>query len=53
MIPCSREDLLRRHRGLQCTAEFSVGLMGRTPDYMNVTFRSVRTAWSTVSCTNR
>jgi 4-hydroxyphenylacetate 3-monooxygenase oxygenase component len=38
MIPASREDLLRRHRGLERIAEFSVGLMGRTPDYMNVTF---------------
>src|SRR5215467_4337762 len=38
MIPRSRDDLRRRHAALQRTAEFSVGLMGRTPDYMNVTF---------------
>lgn len=38
MIPRSRGDLERRHRGLQRIAEFTVGLMGRTPDYMNVTF---------------
>ena len=38
MIPRSREDLGRRHRALQRIAEFTVGLMGRTPDYMNVTF---------------
>ncbi|MEQ9642152.1 MAG: 4-hydroxyphenylacetate 3-hydroxylase N-terminal domain-containing protein [Alphaproteobacteria bacterium] len=38
MLPKSREDLLRRHRGLQRVAEYSVGLMGRTPDYMNVTY---------------
>jgi 4-hydroxyphenylacetate 3-monooxygenase len=38
MIPHSREDLLRRHRGLERIAEYSAGLMGRTPDYMNVTF---------------
>ena len=38
MIPRSREDLQRRHRGLECIAEYSVGLMGRTPDYMNVTY---------------
>jgi 4-hydroxyphenylacetate 3-monooxygenase len=38
MIPHSREDLERRHRGLECVAEYSVGLMGRTPDHMNVTF---------------
>jgi 4-hydroxyphenylacetate 3-monooxygenase oxygenase component len=38
MIPRSREDLERRHRCLQKTAEYTVGLMGRTPDYMNVTY---------------
>jgi 4-hydroxyphenylacetate 3-monooxygenase len=38
MIPRSREDLARRHLGLQRVAEFTVGLMGRTPDYMNVTY---------------
>ncbi len=38
MIPRSRDDLIRRHAALQKIAEFSVGLMGRTPDYMNVTF---------------
>jgi 4-hydroxyphenylacetate 3-monooxygenase len=38
MIPRSRADLQRRHAGLQAIAEFSVGLMGRTPDYVNVTY---------------
>ena len=38
MIPRSIEDLKRRHRGLVRIAEATVGLMGRTPDYMNVTF---------------
>jgi 4-hydroxyphenylacetate 3-monooxygenase len=38
MIPRSKEDLLRRHAGLERTAEYTVGLMGRTPDYMNVTY---------------
>lgn len=38
MIPRSQADLERRHRGLQHTAEYTVGLMGRTPDYMNVTY---------------
>ena len=38
MIPRSRDDLLRRHTALRRVAEFSVGLMGRTPDYMNVTY---------------
>ncbi|WP_119419347.1 4-hydroxyphenylacetate 3-hydroxylase N-terminal domain-containing protein [Desertibaculum subflavum] len=38
MIPRSRADLMRRHACLEKIAEFSVGLMGRTPDYMNVTY---------------
>jgi 4-hydroxyphenylacetate 3-monooxygenase oxygenase component len=38
MIPRSRVDLEKRHRCLERLAEFSVGLMGRTPDYMNVTY---------------
>jgi 4-hydroxyphenylacetate 3-monooxygenase oxygenase component len=38
MIPGSRDDLARRHRALRAVAEYSVGLMGRTPDYMNVTY---------------
>ncbi len=38
MIPHSKEDLLRRHRGLERIAEHSVGTMGRTPDYVNVTY---------------
>jgi len=38
MIPRSRDDIVRRHRCLQRIAEQTVGLMGRSPDYMNVTF---------------
>ena len=38
VIPRSREDLKRRHKALRQVAEYSVGLMGRTPDYMNVTY---------------
>src|ERR1700678_1292231 len=38
MIPRSKADLLRRHAGLERTAEYTVGIMGRTPDYMNVTY---------------
>ena len=38
MIPKSREDLAKRGRALRTVAEYSVGLMGRTPDYMNVTY---------------
>jgi 4-hydroxyphenylacetate 3-monooxygenase len=38
IIPRSRDDLIKRHKCLERISEFSVGLMGRTPDYMNVTF---------------
>ena len=38
LIPRSREDLATRRGALEVCAEHSVGLMGRTPDYMNVTF---------------
>jgi 4-hydroxyphenylacetate 3-monooxygenase len=38
LIPRSREDLRRRHVGLRRIAELTHGVMGRLPDYMNVTF---------------
>jgi 4-hydroxyphenylacetate 3-monooxygenase oxygenase component len=38
ILPRSREDLARRHDCLRAQAEYSVGIMGRSPDYMNVTF---------------
>lgn len=38
MIPRSREDLARRHKCLEALAQYSVGMLGRTPDYVNVTF---------------
>src|SRR5258708_5277893 len=38
MIPKSRADLAKRAKALRTVAEYSVGLMGRTPDYMNVTY---------------
>ncbi|MGH7987525.1 MAG: 4-hydroxyphenylacetate 3-hydroxylase family protein [Candidatus Binataceae bacterium] len=38
MIPRSRADLQRRRACLERISEFTVGVMGRTPDYMNVTF---------------
>ncbi len=37
-IPRSREDLERRRRSFELTAAMSGGMMGRTPDYLNVTF---------------
>ncbi|MEP7113673.1 MAG: 4-hydroxyphenylacetate 3-hydroxylase N-terminal domain-containing protein, partial [Ilumatobacteraceae bacterium] len=48
MIPRSVDDLKRRHVGLRRIAESTVGIMGRTPDYMNVTFAGFageRSAW--------
>lgn len=38
MLPRSKADLEKRHRGLERISEYSMGLMGRTPDYMNVTY---------------
>jgi 4-hydroxyphenylacetate 3-monooxygenase oxygenase component len=38
LIPRSREDLGRRRRAIELTAALSGGMMGRTPDYLNVTF---------------
>jgi aromatic ring hydroxylase len=45
MIPRSVDDLKRRNRGLGRIAEATVGLMGRTPDYMNVKFASFAGRW--------
>ena len=38
IIPRSRDDLYRRRRCLATISELTAGLMGRTPDYLNVTF---------------
>jgi len=38
MMPRSRDDLERRHACIEKIADYTVGLMGRTPDYLNVTF---------------
>ncbi len=49
MIPRSRQDLERRHACLRLIAEQSVGIMGRSPDYLNVTFAGFAaspTLWS-------
>ncbi len=37
LIPRSREDLQRRHVGLERIARTHAGLLGRSPDYINVT----------------
>jgi len=36
MLPKSAEDLAIRHRGLERLARYSNGMLGRTPDYVNV-----------------
>jgi aromatic ring hydroxylase len=38
MIPRSKDDLVRREVALRRISELSMGVMGRLPDYMNVTF---------------
>ncbi len=38
LIPRSKADIARRHAGLARIAEYTVGVMGRSPDYMNVTY---------------
>jgi 4-hydroxyphenylacetate 3-monooxygenase oxygenase component len=38
IVPRSRDDLERRRRAIELTASLSAGMMGRTPDYLNVTF---------------
>jgi len=38
MLPRSIDDLKRRNTGLARISEATAGLMGRTPDYMNVKF---------------
>ncbi|MDA8038759.1 MAG: 4-hydroxyphenylacetate 3-hydroxylase [Actinomycetota bacterium] len=38
LIPRSPGDLERRHRGLERMARWHVGMLGRTPDYVNVSF---------------
>ncbi|MBD3728178.1 MAG: aromatic ring hydroxylase [Sphingomonadales bacterium] len=36
MLPKSAEDLAIRHRGLERLSRYSNGMLGRTPDYVNV-----------------
>jgi 4-hydroxyphenylacetate 3-monooxygenase/anthranilate 3-monooxygenase (FAD)/4-hydroxyphenylacetate 3-monooxygenase len=37
LVPRGAEDLKRRHAAFDCFARYSVGMLGRTPDYVNVT----------------
>jgi 4-hydroxyphenylacetate 3-monooxygenase oxygenase component len=38
LIPRTKDDLERRRRAIELTASATAGMMGRTPDYLNVTF---------------
>jgi 4-hydroxyphenylacetate 3-monooxygenase oxygenase component len=44
MIPRSKEALWQRHAGLVRLSEGSMGIMGRTPDYMNMKFAAFASA---------
>ncbi len=44
MIPRSMDELRRRHAGLTRLSEGSMGIMGRTPDYMNMKFAAFASA---------
>ncbi len=55
LLPTTRADLERRGRGLVRISELSMGVMGRTPDYMNVTFAGFaqdRHRWAGVDGSN-
>lgn len=53
MIPRSKDDLRRRQHGLTRLSEGTVGLMGRTPDYMNMKFAAMASAPNVWSGRNR
>src|SRR6516164_3335131 len=44
MIPRSKDELRHRHAGLVRLSEGSMGIMGRTPDYMNMKFAAFASA---------
>jgi 4-hydroxyphenylacetate 3-monooxygenase len=44
MIPRSHDELRHRHAGLVRLSEGSMGIMGRTPDYMNMKFAAFASA---------
>ena len=52
IIPQSQEDLLRRRRALEIVAEDSFGMLGRTPDYVNIQLTSMRQMAGLYGCNN-
>ncbi len=37
ILPKTADDLQRRHKAFDCFSRYSVGMLSRTPDYVNVT----------------
>ena len=44
MIPETQEDLLERRKALEVVAHWSYGMLGRTPDYVNIQLTAMRQA---------
>src|SRR5579871_2915237 len=44
LVPRSREDLERRHAMMRRWAEYSGGMMGRSPDYLNASIMAMSAA---------
>ena len=42
LIPHSVDDLIRRRKALEVTARSSFGMLGRTPDYVNIIVAAMR-----------
>ncbi|MDE2803504.1 MAG: 4-hydroxyphenylacetate 3-monooxygenase, oxygenase component, partial [Chloroflexota bacterium] len=42
IIPHSQEDLLRRRRALEIVSDAHHGILGRTPDYVNIQVTATR-----------
>ncbi len=38
ILPRSKIDLQRRHKAIEAVARYSNGMLGRSPDYLNITF---------------
>ena len=49
MIPHTVDDLVRRRKAFEATARYSFGMLGRTPDYVNVVVGGRCARWPTVT----
>ena len=52
IIPRSQEDLLARRKALEIVAADSFGMLGRTPDYVNIQLTSMRQMARLYGCNN-